>query len=456
MNEKVFFDVHMHAFNLSHPSISSFARRFLRDSLRSLRTPKRIPLLALLVALGLLIVLAWILFLAAYSVPTLRRMVRNGISRLFARGKKLLTASANLLVVLENDIGGGFLLMENCLRDPKAPLLRQDGLHIGGETYEHVVLTPLMMDFGYKGSRPPGQDRVPRFRYDMVAGKPIVEQVVDVFRAVRTYAETTSGESVSVKFPALLPGTRRVFEIYPFLGLNPANYSLEKITALLTKYFHGYTARRAEFLSTLGTFDGNIDHIGVHSFAGIKVYPPLGFDPWPEGHPEAMAKVEHLYETCGRLGIPITAHGGKGGFVVVEANTLHQIASVSKWRSALKRFPELKVNLAHFPMAIAERRRQQETIALVLKHRNLYVDLSCRATSETYYRRLKALLDGMMRADVDRLEDRILFGSDFPVNLMWIESYNRYLDLFSRTPSLSKPEKHRFCSINPGRFLFGT
>ena len=383
-------------------------------------------------------------------------MVRNGISRLFARGKKLLAASANLLVVLENDIGGGFLLMENCLRDPEAPLLRPDGLHIGGETYGHIVLTPLMMDFGYKGNRPPCQDSPPRFRYDMVAGKPIVEQVVDVFHAVRTYAKTMSDEGVSAKFPALQPGTRRVFEIYPFLGLNPANYSLEKITALLTKYFHGYTARRSEFLCTMGTFDGNIEHLGVHSFAGIKVYPPLGFDPWPEGHPEAMAKAEHLYGTCSRLGIPITAHGGKGGFVVVEANALHRIASVSKWRSVLSHFPELKVNLAHFPMAVGERRRQQEMIALVLEHRNLYVDLSCRATSETYYRRLKELLDGMMQTDVGKLENRILFGSDFPVNLMWIESYNRYLDLFSRTPSLSQAEKHLFCSVNPGRFLFSS
>lgn len=456
MNDKVFFDVHMHAFNLSHPSISSFAGRLLRDSLRGLRTPKRIPLLVLLLALGLLITLTWILFLAVYCVPALRRLIRNWITRLFARGKKLLTASANLLVVLENDIGGGFLLMENCLRDPQTPLLRQDGLHIGGNTYDHIVLTPLMMDFGYKGRRPPGQAGTPRFRYDMMAGKPIVEQVVDVFRAVRTYVETKSDTSISVKFPAVQPGTRRVFEIYPFLGLNPANYSLEKITALLTKYFHGYTGRRTEFLNSMGTFDGNIDHLGVHNFAGIKVYPPLGFDPWPEGHPEAMAKVEHLYGICSRLGIPITAHGGKGGFVVVEAKTLHRIASISKWRSALKRFPELKVNLAHFPMAVSERTRQQEAVALVLEHPNLFVDLSCRASSETYYRRLKALLDGMMRTEMDVLEDRILFGSDFPVNLMWVESYNRYLDLFSRTPSLTQAEKHRFCSINPGRFLFGT
>jgi len=455
MDDKIFFDAHMHAFNLSHPSISSFAKRFVRDTLRSLRTLRRIPVLATLIALGVLILLVWTLFVLAYVVPPLRRLVRSWITRLAARGKKLLAASANLLVVLENDIGSSFLLIENCLRNPENPLLQHDGLHVGDEIYTHIVLTPLMMDFGYKGSQPAEQGRVPRFRYDMVAGKPIVEQVVDVFRAVRIYAESQSDRSLAGKFPSLHPGAKRIFEIYPFLGLNPANYSLDKVKGLLTKYFAGYTGQRDGFLASMGTFDGNIDHLGVHSFAGIKVYPPLGFDPWPEGNHEAMAKVDLLYETCSRMGIPITAHGGQGGFVVVDAKTLHEIASIHKWSSALKHFPELKVNLAHFPMAVAERTRRHEAIGLVLGYPNVYVDISCRATSEVYYKRLKALFDGMMRTELDVLQARILFGSDFAVNLMWIESYNRYVDLFSQTPSLTAAERHRFCSINPERFLFG-
>lgn len=454
MSEKIFFDSHMHAFNLSHPSISAFVRRFVREAFRSLATLRRIPLFMAMLVLGLVLGLAWFAFVVVYIFPVLRRGVRVLITRLFLRAKKLLKAAANLLVVLENDIGSTFLLMENCLREQENPILNKRGLHIGGEAYARIVLTPLMMDFGYKGNRPPGEGRVRRFHYDMRAGKPIVEQVVDVFRAIRMYVETESTPDLTDKFPSLQPGTQRVFEIYPFLGLNPANYSRQKVSDLLTKYFGLYTGRRVDFLAVMGRFDGNIDHLGPHAFAGIKVYPPLGFDPWPEGNAEAMAKVELVYETCSSKGIPITTHGGQGGFVVVDARQLNTIASASKWACVLKRYPDLKLSLAHFPMGPLEGARRQETLALVLEYANVYVDISCRATSEVYYHRLKALFDSLPLMDLQVLQPRILFGSDFAVNLMWIESYNKYLDLFSHTPSLTPQEKNLFCSTNPARFLF--
>jgi len=165
-------------------------------------------------------------FVAVWIFPGLRRRVRLLITRLFLRVTKLLKASANLLVVLENDIGSTFLLMENCLREQENPILNKDGLHIGGETYTSIVLTPLMMDFGYKGNRSPGDGSIRRFHYDIRVGKPIVGQVVDVFRAIRMYVKTESTADLTKKFPSLQPGTKRMFEIYPFLGLNPANYSL--------------------------------------------------------------------------------------------------------------------------------------------------------------------------------------------------------------------------------------
>jgi hypothetical protein len=93
-------------------------------------------------------------------------------------------------------------------------------------------------------------------------------------------------------------------------------------------------------------------------------------------------------------------------------------------------------------------------LALVLKYDNVYVDISCHATADTYYRGLRALLDRLSAGDAGKLTQRILFGSGFAVNLMWIESYNRYLDLFSRTAALTAAEKHAFCSIRPERFLF--
>ena len=456
MKEQTFYDSHMHAFNLSHPSISVFVRRSLRELRRSLFRRRHLWRLAPFVLLVLCLSVLFILSCLASFVPVLRGWVRSWVVGLYRQMKRLLKSAANLLVVLENDIGSTFLLMEDCLREKENPLLQEDGLHVGGETYTHIVMTPLMMDFGYKGNQPPGEGRVRRFHYDMRAGKPIVEQVIDVFGAVRTYLESEADEKLTVKYPALRPGTERVFEIYPFLGLNPANYSLSKIAELLDKYFKDYTGRRGDFFAQMGQFDGNISHLGSHAFAGIKVYPPLGFDPWPDRDAEAMEKVELLYDTCSKKGIPLTTHGGKGGFVVVGKDELNAIADVSKWAAVLSRYSGLKLNLAHFPVGTLDRKRQRETLALVLRHENVYVDISCQATTEAYYKGLKALLEGLDAKAREKLERRILFGSDFAINLMWIESYNHYVALFSQTPSVTLAQKLAFCSANPERFLFAT
>jgi len=454
MDEKAFYDIHMHAFNLSHPSLLAFASRSFRElagsflGLRQIRRPYLVIVLVLLLG-----VLAIVLFLATL-VPFLRPWVQTLSGALSRRVKRQLQAAANLLAVMENDIGTTFLLMEDCLREKENRLLQADGLHVGGETYKRVVMTPLMMDFGYKGRQRPGRARFRRFHYDMRAGKPIVEQVIDVFGAIRTYVETESTESLEAKFPALEPGTKRVLEIYPFLGLNPANYTQQKLAQLLEKYFANYSGRRADLLANMGHFEGNIHHLSSHAVAGIKVYPPLGFDPWPEGDEEGMEKVRLLYRTCCEKGIPLTTHGGRGGFVVVPRHRLDALTAVSKWATVLKSYPILRLNLAHFPTGAQERDRQEEIIALVLDHENVYVDISCCGTSDAYYQSLKALFDRMPTAELEKLTSRILFGSDFAVNLMWIESYNKYIDIFSRTKALTPAEKRAFCSTNPERFLF--
>ncbi len=50
---------------------------------------------------------------------------------------------------------------------------------------------------------------------------------------------------------------------------------------------------------------------------------------------------------------------------------------------------------------------------------------------------------------------RILFGSDFMINLTGVESYNKYLEIFSESLDLSGEEKEQFCAVNAKRFLFG-
>ncbi len=426
MKGDTFYDIHMHAFNLSHPYFSAFIKRFKIE--------------------WLFVAVAIVSFIAV--IPPLRRSIVD----------RMLRRIRNLLSVIENDIGSFFLLTENCVREAENPLLIDDELYIGEKAYSKIVLTPLMMDFGLKGI-----EEDAKIHYGKPSEKPVVEQVIDVFNAIRKYRKANSSPKLCKKYPSIKPGTSRIFEIYPFLGLNTKNYDKPHIEGMLKKYFGEYKGLREEFLKNLGQFNGNIESLQGYFFAGIKVYPPLGFDPWPTAVKE-HEKVESLYSYCCEKDLPITAHGSKGGFVVVKKGELKKLTSISKWEQVLSKYPDLKLNLAHFPMQEKilwiipdpRHRRLKAMLRLVLENKNVYVDFSNRATSDHYYKSLKNLLDGLITTQKTKLTDHILFGSDYTVNLMakGIKSYNKYLDNFSKTEYLTPEEKHSFCCTNPERFLF--
>ena len=404
MKEKTFYDIHMHALNLSHPYLLALIQRLKIHRY---------------------------LVLNSIFGPIASLLIGQNLNKI-----------KNLLAVMENDIGSFFLLMEDYLkRDGESPLLRDGKLHIGGNVYAKIVLTPLMMDFGYKDIK----DN-PNTYYNELSKKPIVEQVTDVFNGIKKYKNTRPDG---------------MLEIYPFLGLNTKNYDMDRIKTMLDKYFGRYEGSREEFYKNMGEFDGDIEHLGDNSFAGIKVYPPLGFDPWPNDK-EELEKVKYLYTYCCRKGIPITAHGSEGGFVVVPKEEAKGYTSISKWDNILKveEYSKLKINLAHFPLRekvlgiVPKKKRLKQILNLVANHDNVYVDFSNRAVNDEYYVELKSLIDESSGQLKTKLKNRMLFGSDFTINLMAVRSYNEYLEIFSRNTILAPEEKDNFCCVNPERFLF--
>lgn len=455
MGQRTFYDVHIHAFNLSHPSFTAFLFRVAREVMRRFAKWRHVPRTAAIIGLSLVAAKLWLLFALVYAVPPLRKLVRLGVHQVAEVIKKHVRAILNMLSVLENDIGSFFLLTENCLREVENPLLRHDNrLYVGGAVYDRIVLTPLMIDFGTKGKtyrRAPTHEW--SYHYSAPAGKPIVEQVSDVFAAIQIYVNAHWTPRLQATYPSLTTDAQRLFKIYPFLGLNPANYTAEELDVLLEKYFGAYAGTEAELEAHVGAFAGDVGALTSGFFAGIKLYPPLGFDPWPD-HDEERVKVVRLYRFASGRGVPITVHGGTGGFRVVDRDTARDLAAVSKWSAVLSSYPDLKLNLAHFPVGLRERRRGRETLDLVLRSKSVYVDISCRAVNQTYYEGLRSLLDGLPPDDRGMLRSRLLFGSDFAVNLLWVDSYNQYVDLFSRTPFLSADEKLAMCSTNPEAFLF--
>ena len=471
MSEARFYDARCHIMNLSHPNLLAFLERL------------NLPLIMLF-------------------APLFPFLLQRNYHKL-----------KNLLAVMENDLGTLLLMMEQFLLEDEG-LWDKGGLKIGGNRYSKIVLTPLLMDFGYKGRTVPG------IYYNLPSQKPIAEQVCDLFNGIRKYTKESKN---------------RLFEIYPFLGLNTQNYPLADETGekvgqrpdlerldeslcqkvkynaatgkllfygkmlrkeqqalerlfdgeedkhavrllfdksqkiktrttlrkLLDKYFADYRGLPEELAANMGKFTGNIDRMGSNFFAGIKVYPPLGFDPWPEDDPEELAKVKLLYEYCSAKRIPITAHCNSGGFVVIDKKLSKKFTSPDRWERVLNNYPELILNLAHFGK---ENKRfllfpaegwTRKIMKLIARFDHLYADFSFNGLDKDYYRDLRQYLDRSPAKLREKLKQRILFGSDFMINLTGVESYNEYLRIFAESPYFTSAEKHQFCGVNGERFLFG-
>jgi predicted TIM-barrel fold metal-dependent hydrolase len=229
------------------------------------------------------------------------------------------------------------------------------------------------------------------------------------------------------------------------------------MTEVLHRYFDGYTGRRDDLHAHMGSFTGAIDAVAGNTFAGIKLYPPLDFDPWPRRKSPDRDNVEALYAFCESRQIPITAHCSDLGFTV--AKKADAYTNPQKWRNVLKHYRKLKLNLAHFGhqekrFGFIPRHKWRETIIdLVLSHDQVYTDVSCLAFDEDFYGSIDHLLQSH-ESHRDKLSQRILFGSDYMIHLMWANSYNEYLDLFIKTNRIGDKEKVSFCNVNPARFLF--
>lgn len=400
--EKLFYDIHCHAFNLSHPNLLAFVRR--------LEIPK-----------------SWALLLYYVLGPLLPFFLMKLIKE-----KKVIKTYENLLSILENDIGSIFHLMDQCMHGEEKHLIKDGKLSIGGNTYDRMVLTPLLMDFGYKNLLKTD------IHYRELPEKPIVEQVIDVFNGIKKYQRKHRDNGL--------------FLIYPFLGINTKNYELRHVEKMLEKYFGTYQGNESALREKMGQFTGDIDEMRSNFFAGVKVYPLLGFDPWPDGDLQELKKVQCLYEYCMAKQIPITSHCSDEGFTVVEKKDGQAFSSVEKWAKVLSEYPELKVNLAHFG---SEKKKTRPQLDLIMRYENFYVDISYIAYEDAYYQTLRGLIDGFQSAaERERVMSRVLFGSDFMMSLKHVNSYSGFVQIFDKTKYFTSEEKNILGSRNPERFLF--
>jgi hypothetical protein len=224
--------------------------------------------------------------------------------------------------------------------------------------------------------------------------------------------------------------------------------------------------------------------IGCFYYSGIKVYPPLGFRPWPEeenNDDPDFIKTNLLYQYCTNKGIPMTTHCSDGGFKVIaeDMETDKDISSPENWKIVLENYNDLKLNFAHFGnQASYTDKRWGEWTDVILAYisgnqfPNVYADLSDIGVEKGRYKKLVNRINKYWDENKkemtishekynEKIETHILFGTDFMMNLFHMRSNLEYLQIFDKSKAFQSKmtgktnlDKTMMCSTNPQRFLF--
>ncbi len=457
--DKKFFDIHFHAFNLSHPNFTAFVDRL------NIEPTFKFTANAILNYISDNLK---IFFQTLSRTGSLKRTIKRIKAEKGNPENNLSVRAMNLISIMDNDISDYFLYVEYYLRNDKQLNYARE---FSG--YEKFILTPLIIDFGLSEKKIDTKFEKKIF-YRLPPQKTVIKQVKDLFSGIKRYYENEivvserqeNGMSIfnidhiSSEIDINEKKRKKLFEIFPFMGINTKNYTLHKIEKILNQYFSKYDINKLsgenlynEYYNKLGTFDGDVHSANFDFnflFAGIKLYPPLGFDPYPEKELNELEKTNLLYSFCEKRGIPITTHCSDGGFVTATNNL--ELTSPDKWEKVLEKFPKLKLNLAHFghqKNTSSPDSWRNKTIKLIKNYDNVYTDIGDLGINNLFYHELT------LRIHTNNiLADRIIFGSDFMINLLTNNSYNEYLFKFFDS-DIDDGLKKRFCNTNPAKFLFG-
>ncbi len=213
--------------------------------------------------------------------------------------------------------------------------------------------------------------------------------------------------------------------------------------------------------------------IEEHYFAGLKMYPPLGYYPFDK-------RLDLVLSYAEQYDIPVTTHCARGGvyFKGDIKDRKHPITGrevpksknkyltdiytdPDNYQYLLHKFPDLKLNLAHFGGNDEWEKYLQNTIVdndgevnwftkvcnLIKEHPNVYSDVSYTMFSKKLISLLKVILQDPV------LKNKILFGSDF--YMTEIEESEREFSINLRA-GLGEQDFNLIAQENPELFLFNS
>lgn len=409
---RYFFDPHFHVMTLEHPNLISFL-----SSLES-----GIPELITSGALS-----------PSYIIGGSKR----------SKGSSLLNRLTNTLTTFEQSIGATFILMENDLKGefesheeqaprPEKPYIHNNKMHMRGEIYDKIGLCPLLMDFSTSAL---GKDFL---YYPNEKRVKILNYATDTIEGIKHYRQAHPDG---------------LFEFFPFLGITPPVHDIGFIKELLERFIVLKKNPKGE-----------------QQFWGVKLYPPLGYNPWPSEGKE-RDKVKLIYEFCVANDIPIMTHCDDQGFRSVSAKEAWKYTAPFTYKPVLARYPTLKIDFAHYgwqynqlqkgPLAVITNLATKtpdspwfyEVTELMNLYPNIYSDVSFSGSDPHFYVQLANHIKNL-ESDEERktILSRTMFGTDFSVNLLKVESYTSYYRIFEESP-FSDEEIHHFVSTNPLKYL---
>ena len=213
---------------------------------------------------------------------------------------------------------------------------------------------------------------------------------------------------------------------------------------------------------------------GKGGFYGFKLYCPNGYSPTD---PALMA----LYEYCERHGAPLTAHCSGGGFASFSPSiTVHghvyrngevvphdgvlefrhyrltdklRVKEKAEllnhprlWEKVMEAFPRLRLNLAHFGCQDEGTEWTELIYGMMEKFPGLHTDLSCITEAS----RLREMREYVLKAP-EQVRRKFLFGSDFYLNLLFLDGMKEYMENFRNT--FTEQERRELMTANPSDFL---
>lgn len=391
-------------------------------------------------------------FLSALNLSSLAGSMTKDyiLTRESIVSNSLLSTIENTLAAFSSPIGDTFLMMEKDLEGyyrnehnkgvyPPQPFIREGKLHFREEKYDKIILCPLLMDFT------PLQSEIDDVYYTLEAEDKLIPYAKSTIEGINHY---------------YMEAPEGLFEFYPFIGVNPKAHDEAFLDRLLDAY-----------VNTSHKMFSDHKKRGDKSFFGIKLYPPLGTDPWPSDQSE-LKKMRILYRFCEENRIPIITHCDDQGFRCIDVKDAWAWTNPASWRSVLENYPDLIIDFAHVGRQYSSLSKSEGLLQsvsskvrklpsspwfyslmdLISDFDNVYSDISFTGCYKDFYTETLSYFDTISPERRNKIEDRLMFGSDFSVNLLKVESYSEYFNIVSSSP-FSNELIEKMVTINPMRFL---